>query len=508
LLEEAIALVRHAPARAWSWYLAGAIPFFAALLFFVRATTGRLAVPDPAAGSFALAVLFGWRQLSRSVYGRVLMSQITGVQAVSSPALWIRAALRTWFAGFLRVLAILPVPYLSVLFRNYQAYAWDEEFAFQRASATASRGLNPLVAWLTLSVMGVCVWLNIITGMVAGPLLFRIFTGEETVLTKDVNAILNRTVLISSLMIAWCLCDVVLEAMCVLQRFYGESEETGTDLMRAWRKGISGMVKAAGVGVIALSMAAGSSAQVTTASSAPDLNRAIDEVLSAQQYQWREAPAQTGSDSKLVQWMRSIARSVRRGVRAILRPLGRLFDAFMRWLRGRASGDADGPAPPVNALRFASVLVFVLLAGLLVALLLRARARSRSVAGAVPTAGPIPVDLNDPNVSPIDLEEEQWLRLAKEWMEKGEPRMALRAWFLACLAWLNARELVTISRNKSNLDYRRELARRARGTPGLTEEFGASVRSFESAWYGEYPVDASEVERFAAGIAHMRNLAA
>jgi hypothetical protein len=503
LLEEAVALVRHAPARAWSWYLAGAIPFFAALLFFIRTTTGSLAVPDPGPGSLALALLFGWRQLSRSIYGRVLADEIAGTSRPSTTGVWLRAAVRTWFAGFLRIAVPLPVPYLSLLFRNYQAYAWDEETAFRRAADVSARGANPLVSWLALGAIGFCVWVNVLTGMLAAPVLYRMFTGEETILTLDIAAMFNRTVVVSSLMIAWCLCDAVLEGTYALRRFYGESEESGADLMRAWRRAAGVATKVAGVAILAFWIPAmhGQAPQPPA-----DLNRAIDEVLAGQQYQWREAPApQTGSDALIIRWIRSVAAGIRRGVRALLRPFRRWWDAFWRWLTGEASRRSDsGPGPPVDVLRFGAVLVSVVLAGALIALLLRARARRNLEAGH-PSARPMPVDLADPDLTATDLAEEQWLKLAREWTQKGEPRMALRAWFLACLAWLNTRELVTISRHKSNLDYRRELARKARGVPGLTDEFAASVKVFEAAWYGTNSLDAAAVDRFAASVQRIRS---
>jgi hypothetical protein len=341
--------------------------------------------------------------------------------------------------------------------------------------------------------MGLVAWLNIITGMIALPLLYRIFTGEENVLTSNIGALLNRMVVISSMMVAWCLCDAVLEAMCVLRRFYGESETSGADLMRAWRKAMA----AVALLCIAASLHA-----------APNLDRAIDDVLTAPKYQWRQPPpTPSGDEPAIVKWVRSIVNSIKRGVRAFFRPIGRLWDAFLRWLTGRGEGGPEnGPAPPVDALRLFSVLVVLLLAGGLVALLMRSGLLKRSAATAPPPAQPVAIDLNDPDVAATDLAEEQWLQLAREWMEKGEPRMALRAWFLACLAWLNSRQLVSVSRNKSNLDYRRELSRRARGFPGLSDRFTASVRGFESAWYGDYAVSANDVEQFADGIAEMQGL--
>jgi hypothetical protein len=504
LLEEAISLVRIAPSRAWTWYLAGAVPFFAVLLFFIRATTSSLAVPDPGLWSLALALLFGWRQVSRSMFGRVLTSELTGSVLTDASGAWLRGIARTWFAGFLRVAIPLPVPWLSILFRNYQASAWDDDQAFRRAATTSAQGGVPVTGWLTLGALAVCVFLNVLMGIVAIPTLYRIFTGQESEFTRNIGALLNQTVLCAALMIAWCLCDVAFEAMCALQRFYTESESTGADLLRAWRKAIARTsTQLAAAVAIAFCIPAGLHAQPPQ-----NLDKAIDQVLAQKQYQWREAPAASQSESGIVRWMRSVVRSIQHWIHTVTRPLKRLWDAFWRWLLGPGEAlDSKGPAPPVDTLHLVLVLLIVLFGGALVALLLRGGIRNRSTAAALSSTQPIPLDLNDPNVAATDLEEEEWLRLAREWTEKGEPRMALRAWFLACLAWLNRRELVSISRNKSNLDYRRELTRRARGIPGLAEQFTACVRRFDSAWYGLYPLDADEVERFAARIQQMRSIA-
>jgi len=495
LLEEAVALARSAPARAWTWYLAGAVPFFAALLFYFSATTGALTVPDPAVAAFPLALLFGWRQLTRSIFGRVLAEEVSGIHLPIPRSAWLNAIARTWFAGLLRILIPLPVPWLTSLFRNHQAYAWTEHKPFARAAAIAGRGANPLISWLTLGAIGFFVWLNIFMGILSGPFLYRMFTGEETALTRDLSSLASRAVIVGAILVAWCLCDAVIEALYVLRRFYGESEQTGADLLRAWRKAIS-------TTALMLCIASG-----LHAAPPPDLNKAIDEVLTQPQYHWREAPPPAGQESALVRWIRSVVDSITHFILGILHAIGRLWDAFWRWLFPDDKGKKPtGPGAPASALRIASVVGLVVLAGALIALLLRARSRRTLSLTGTPPSVPVPVDLNDPSVVATDLPEEQWLALARQWMEKGDARMALRAWFLACLALLGGRDLLSISRYKSNLDYRRELARRARSIPGLDREFAASVNSFETAWYGLTPSSASDVESFAAGFERIRGL--
>lgn len=90
----------------------------------------------------------------------------------------------------------------------------------------------------------------------------------------------------------------------------------------------------------------------------------------------------------------------------------------------------------------------------------------------------------DDNVQAAQLPSDGWLRLAREQAALGEWRLALRALYLAHLARLGAEGLLTLRRHKTNLDYERELRRRALQRAGLPEWFSARRREFEAAWYG------------------------
>jgi hypothetical protein len=82
------------------------------------------------------------------------------------------------------------------------------------------------------------------------------------------------------------------------------------------------------------------------------------------------------------------------------------------------------------------------------------------------------------------LQEDEWLRLAREQIEKGEERLAIRALFLATLALLGERNLLKIARFKSNRDYREELFLRARSLQELRRAFDENTGLFERSWYG------------------------
>ena len=80
----------------------------------------------------------------------------------------------------------------------------------------------------------------------------------------------------------------------------------------------------------------------------------------------------------------------------------------------------------------------------------------------------------------------------------------MRGYYLAALAHLAGRNLVAPARHKSNLDYQRELLRRARDRPPLTEAFSNSVRVFDRVWYGNYRVDESVLDEFRGYLEAMR----
>ena len=184
----------------------------------------------------------------------------------------------------------------------------------------------------------------------------------------------------------------------------------------------------------------------------------------------------------------------------------RAIGKFLEWLFRRQGRESKGQAAPVDGLRMATAVALMLVAGGIAALWMRTRGRLRKPPVPDGGGGAAAVDLLDPAVAATDLPEAEWVRLAEEWMAKGDARMAMRAWYLGCLAVLHGRGLVSISRFKSNADYRREVGRRGRGIAGLEGEFRARVEGFEQAWYGLYPVDSGDAERFASGFARLRGM--
>ena len=104
----------------------------------------------------------------------------------------------------------------------------------------------------------------------------------------------------------------------------------------------------------------------------------------------------------------------------------------------------------------------------------------------------------------MELPEDGWVKLARELLEKGEFRLALRAFYLANLAHLAGRNLIRIARFKSNHDYERELQRRAHVLPEVLKTFSQNVSVFDRIWYGLHEVNQEIVIRFAKNVENIR----
>ena len=105
-------------------------------------------------------------------------------------------------------------------------------------------------------------------------------------------------------------------------------------------------------------------------------------------------------------------------------------------------------------------------------------------------------NLEDDDVAPDQLPEDGWLTMARDLLARGEMRLALRAFYLASLAHLAQRNLISIARFKSNRDYERELGRRAHAIPVVMNTFSENVSIFDRIWYGMHEVNSALLDDF------------
>ena len=134
------------------------------------------------------------------------------------------------------------------------------------------------------------------------------------------------------------------------------------------------------------------------------------------------------------------------------------------------------------------------------------RKKTRNIAVPAEPAGVLP-NVADENVLANQLPEDEWQTMARDFLLRGELRLSLRALFLATLAGLSRVELISIAKFKSNLDYQKELQRRARARSELQQLFSENMFLFESSWYGMHEVSPDLLNRFGANQNRIRQLA-
>lgn len=492
LLEEAVVLLRGAPASAVVAYLFGAVPFVLALLFFLNEMTrSPFASERVVTWSLGLAVLYVWKNVWQALFAAALYETLSpGSRLKSKPLrlVAIQAALQP-----IGLALMLPFPWLVAFFRNVALFAALGSPDPVR-TARKQAGLWPGQNWGVLGIMtlaSLVLFLNIALVIAFLPQLARSFLGIEGDLARLGSKIVNASTLGVAAAITWMAIDPLLDAVYALRCYYGESIATGEDLLAALRRAIAATVLVA----IFFGSAPAASAQVDTV----QLDRSIDQVIHSREFTWR-APRPEGPEpqGKWVGWIRAFQNAVKRFWNWVGELFRRLFEQNQN---SGPEGNAASVSRRTLELLIAVAIALIVGAGVLIFLRRRTpviAAQSVTIAAAV--------NLADESLTADQLPESSWLQLAEELMARGDARLALRALYLAGLNYLNGRGLVSIRRWKSSLDYQRELERRVRATPEVGQEFSRISVIFEYGWYGTHGVDRAMLDSFASGLSAIRNL--
>jgi hypothetical protein len=486
ILEEAVNLLRSSPLETILAYLIGAAPLTLAFLFFLAdMNRSPYAFDHLPWASLALALLYVWKNSWQAIFMAKLYHHLSPSETEQNNLLQAILTQATWQP--IGLLIPLPFPWITAFFRNIALYSAlgrpDAVSAARRQSIYATRQNWGVL--LIVALGSILLFANVLATIVALPQLARSFLGIEGDLVRLGSGIVNLTTLGVAAAITWLAIDPLLDAVYTLRCFYGESVATGSDLRAALKKLVA----------VALFTITAMHAQTIDEK---QLDHAIDQVVHQREFTWRvPRPANSGPEGKLVGWYRS-------SVKMIEDLWDLVWEKVRAWLHPDQERTGNGKDASVNrkAMFALIVCIIALIAAGLIVFVLR-RKRSHVVAAQAVMAMP-PVNLADESLSADRLPESEWLALADEWMEKGDFRLALRAMYLASLNYLSNRDLVSLRRWKSGLDYRRELARRARSKPDLPAAFSRSVAIFEQGWYGRHTVDRAMAAALANGLNEMR----
>jgi hypothetical protein len=524
LYEEAVYLLRRAPAPVIAAYYVGSLPFILGLLFFWADMSGNAFAYDHCApASLGLALLFFWMMYWQAVFVRQLRSELSG------------APRPNWFSSEVRRLAfvqvtlqptkflVLPAAALTLLplagaysfYQNLMAVTDDECSGVAHAAGAAKRhaAIFQRQKWTVLAILALLNWVafvNIGTAMLLLPQVLRIFMGIETVFSRSGLGIFSTTFLAVTAGLTYLVMNPLAKAVYLLRYFYAESVETGEDLRSELK---NRLLQAVVCVVLVVFLQASLHAQPSPpppnpAISVDQLNKAIDNVIHRSEFTWRmpRAPRPQNSPNWFVRvtqsFLNATARSLRRIGRWLIEFIVWIFDKLRHLLPGLGGSESGANSGKLRALIYTLLAGVALVLGWLLWQVLRRRRRSvASTAVAIPAPA---VELNNPELQADQQPLDEWLQLARACMARQELRLALRALYLAGLAYLADRSLISIARGKSNQDYARELRRKARGKPELLAVFAQNMGVFERTWYGMYDVDLGTVQQFETNLARMR----
>lgn len=522
LVEEAVHLLRRAPGSAFAWYYFGAVPFALSLLYFwTDMSWSADARRDCALGAAVVSCVFVWMKFCQAMFAQELRKQVSldvNRQLTFSDMLRIFAQ-QTIFQPFklfvlpLAFVITLPFGWVCAFYENVTVRGAGNSVSDLRNQAWRQATLWPrqnhlglLIFWLFRIVTAV----NLLLVLFITPHLLKMLSGFENIFTRSSVSVLNSTALAVVCAGTYLCCDPFLKAFYVLRCFYGESLESGEDLQVEVRR-LRPTPALALIAVVATLFPLGAMvASPTEQQNRPgsirveELNRAIDDTMNEPQFRWRmpreeaESDPQAVQDSAIERWLHRVAHNISKG-----------WQSFKRWLDRierrpslpEPTGGSTGPASR-TALEVCLILFIVALVAMLAWKIRQYLAATR--AGPAVTTKSVPVDLTDENVRAEELPEDEWLRLARELMERGELSLALRALFFAGMAHLAHREVIVLARYKSNRDYQLELKRRAPGNSALQNAFAENRIAVERAWYGHHRVDAEMMSQFQSNLARIQ----
>jgi hypothetical protein len=366
---------------------------------------------------------------------------------------------------------------------------------------------------IPLCPLGMITALNIGISLVLLPWLLKTLFDVETLFSISGIHIMNNTFFAVVCSLSYLCLDPLMKASYCLRCFYGESLHTGEDLkvdLRSLaRPGV--MVTLLLTIFLAFGPFGKALAQSSTAAipgvgssiSAQQLDSAIENIIQYPEYTWRmpreKQPKVAGSHSAFHEFLDSIINALGIGWDYVKKGLAKVWNFIKEILSRIIPSLPKLEKPDSHWTTFSRALIIIPLLCIMVVLAFLAwRAwkdrRPRTVT-ADASIKPAP-DITREDLDATALPEEGWLNLARELMEKGDLRLALRALYLATLACLARQELITIAKYKSDREYELELQRRSHTQPHLTGVFAENRALFESAWYGLHEVTPEIMGRF------------
>lgn len=554
ILEEAFHLLRSADVACfWTFYL-GAVPFALGMLYFVAdMSRSSLAQRDAAFVAVMMAALYFWMRYTQAKFCAGLWRTLSpGSERPTSrrdrfaslAALWLLQALH------------LPILVIAAFFAIPLGWVIAAQQNLSVLALTQDHGGRPLRELLLKSIrfshhewaqnhaillifffISLFTWVNIVATCVLVSGFGKSLFGVENIFTLNpIAAVMNTTFILGTFLLMQLVIVPLMLATYVLRCFYADSRRSGADLLsrlatcrakreKEQRREQGSLARVPLIALAALSLAGMGMTTATPAGAAEaetgaeteaetpvtlespvedrseQFRRGITETLEQKKYQWqlsRRALAMEGEDEQ--SWLALRIKEIADSAKKLVDAAGEWFEKTMRRLMERNRSSGGDKDPDLSFFRELSSGVSLALVGLILGLLvwlgfiLYRKHLNREKVEVVEEGVSAPIDLASEDIVASQLHEDEWLRLAREQIEKGEERLAVRALFLATLAHLGDRGLLKIARFKSNRDYRSELAMRGRNLGELRGAFDENTTLFERVWYGMHRLGEGSID--------------
>jgi hypothetical protein len=531
LIEQATHLLRTAPAATLAAYYLATIPFVLGLLFFwADMSRSPFANQHLSDASLGMGVLFLCMKFGQTLFLRRIWAQLA---AQPPPPLRFRSGIRVLLAQtivqptglFIIPLALvptLPFPWVYAFYQNITALSDGEETmpalfkkSWRQAALWPKQNMTALGI---LTAFAIYVFLNWVIVCLALPGLLKMLLGIQTSFSQSPWGMLNSTFFAAMVGLTYLCVDPLVKTFYALRCFYGESLQSGEDLKAELKQFSSTLPKIAAILILAAffclprAMAAdptpASNPQTPAQVSTPQLDQAINQTIHEDKYAWRMPRAEKedadADEGPVGRFFDKMGEMLKRWAKAVAHWLGELWRKLFGGRREYSSNTSSGYGWIWSVQMLLWVLVAVVACTLAVFISRIWINRRKSALTATSTAIlPVP-DVADENVGADELPEEGWTKLARELLARGELRLAMRAFYLASLSHLAARNLISIARFKSNREYERELRRRGHSFPEVLSIFGQNISVFEGIWYGMHDVSPDSVSQFASNVERIK----
>jgi hypothetical protein len=534
LLEEAFFVLRNIQPLLLLSYLVGTIPFILGLLYFwTDMSRSPFAGARVGQSALGMAFLYIWMKAWHSVFASRLLSNLTGeypqpfsvLRTFRMVAAQLAVQPFSWILVPIFGITTIGLPWVQAFFHSYSITAdgnhTDLRSAMKRAWNLSNlwQAQNHVMVFLLL-MFTFSIFNGIVIFIISIPFLLNSLFGIETVFTyAGPAALFNSTFIAIAASLTYICVNALIKIAYVLRAFYGQSLRSGADLLaelrvvefteeKAERSTAKSLVLSSILVLMLFGTANGSQVQNKIA---PDqLDKSIDQIIHQREYQWRlpREPQDLKNDQSFVL---DFIKGVQDTLARWSAPLVKFFKKVVSWIYDKLFPTSHNPNAEKAPISDQSVWVILLIAAavLLLGFLFYRMWRKRQqdeIIVAEEAIMAIP-DLKDESTTADQFPEEGWLSLAREYMERGELRLALRALYLSSLALLSRRGILTITKYKSNREYNRELQRKAQTNRDLLNAFQENLFLFERSWYGEHEVNNEILGKFNLNQAKIREIA-